>query len=355
MFANLNNIRIIDIANKANVSAGTVDRVIHNRGKVSTKTHEIVQKVIDELNYKPNTIAQALAMKKERVLYVLIPYILSGEYWEIVNFGIDKAQEELEVYGFTIKKMFFDQYCVETFNKCTEELKKTDDFDGIVIAPHFREETCCFADWLLENDIPYVFVDTEINHHNHFAYFGQNSHDCGRVFARLCLELLPPESNILIFNIHGGRNRKSSQVSVIEDGFCEYLKEVNQEKQVSVLEVCMDEPEINSKIDSFIKENPQIKVAVVFNSRAYYLAEYLELTNNDRIKILGLDLLKRNVEYLKKGQIKYLLSQKPETQGYNALKALSNYFIFKALPKNKMNYTSIDILIKENVDYYLMD
>ena len=353
MAANLNNIRIIDIANKANVSAGTVDRVIHNRGKVSKRTHEIVQKVIDELQYKPNTIAQALAMKKERIIYVLIPYVLPGEYWEIVNFGIDKAQEELEVYGTTIKKIFYDQYRVETFIKCVEELKQINEMDGVVIATHFPKETCLFADWLFENHIPYVFINIEINHDNYLAYFGHNSYVCGQIFARLCLELMPPESNMFIFNIHGKRNKKSSPVSVIENGFWDYLKEVDHEKQVLVLEVCMKDRKINSKIDAFINKNPQVKIAVVFNSRAYYLAEYLESTNNNQIKILGLDLLKRNVDYLKKGQIKYLLSQKPETQCYNALKALSNYLIFKTLPERKMNYTPIDILIKENVDYYL--
>ena len=207
--------------------------------------------------------------------------------------------------------------------------------------------------WRNLGNIPCVFVDTELIHDKLLAYFGKNSHDCGRVFARLCLEILPSESNILIFDIHGKKNRKSSMVSIIENGFCEYLKEANQENRMLRLEVCMNDHEINSKIDFFINKNPQIKIAVVFNSRAYYLAEYLESTNNDQIKILGLDLLEKNVEYLKKGQISCLLSQKPETQCYNALKTLSNYHIFKKLPKKKMNYTPIDILIKENVDYYL--
>ena len=353
MDSNLNNIRIIDIANKANVSVGTVDRVIHNRGNVSERTNKRVQKVIEELQYKPNTIAQALAMKKERTLYVLIPHVLSGEYWEMVNIGITNAQEELEVYGFVIKKIFYDQYRVETFVQCAEELKQNKEFDGLVLSTHFMEETCHFADWLFENNIPYVFINSEINHTNHLAYFGQNSYDCGRVFARLCLELLPPESDILNFDIHGKRNKKPSHVSIMENGFYEYMKEVNRKKRVLTLDVCMNEPEFNNKIESFMNENPTVKIAIVFNSRAHYLAEYLELTNNDQLKILGLDLVKRNVEYLKKGQIKYLLSQKPETQCYNALKTLSNYLIFKILPKTKMNYTPIDILIKENVDYYL--
>lgn len=41
------NYTIKDIARMAGVSAGTVDRVLHNRGDVSEKSKEKVQKVLD--------------------------------------------------------------------------------------------------------------------------------------------------------------------------------------------------------------------------------------------------------------------------------------------------------------------
>ena len=43
-----------DIARMAGVSAGTVDRVLHNRGDVSPKSKAKVQKVLDEIHYQPN-------------------------------------------------------------------------------------------------------------------------------------------------------------------------------------------------------------------------------------------------------------------------------------------------------------
>jgi len=47
-------IRIKDVALKANVSTGTVDRVIHNRGRVAKDVKERVLKIIKKLNYEPN-------------------------------------------------------------------------------------------------------------------------------------------------------------------------------------------------------------------------------------------------------------------------------------------------------------
>ncbi|HNX12560.1 MAG TPA: LacI family DNA-binding transcriptional regulator, partial [Paludibacteraceae bacterium] len=42
-------VRIKDIAVLAGVSEGTVDRVLHNRGEVSKKSKEAVEKVLKEI------------------------------------------------------------------------------------------------------------------------------------------------------------------------------------------------------------------------------------------------------------------------------------------------------------------
>ena len=56
-------IRIKDIALKAQVSTGTVDRVIHNRGRVAEDVKERVLKIIKDLNYEPNLMARMLGSK----------------------------------------------------------------------------------------------------------------------------------------------------------------------------------------------------------------------------------------------------------------------------------------------------
>ena len=76
------NYTIKDIARMAGVSAGTVDRVLHNRGDVSSKSKAKVQKVLDEIHYQPNVFAIGLAAKKKYTFICLIPY-----YIELLAFG----------------------------------------------------------------------------------------------------------------------------------------------------------------------------------------------------------------------------------------------------------------------------
>lgn len=59
------NIRIVDIAKMAGVSVGTVDRVIHNRGRVSEENRKKVQAILEMVHYQPNLMARSLASKKQ--------------------------------------------------------------------------------------------------------------------------------------------------------------------------------------------------------------------------------------------------------------------------------------------------
>ena len=65
---------ISEIAHRARVSIGTVDRVIHNRGRVAKKTEEKIKKIIKELDFKPNIYARNLKLKKHILSEFCCPY-----------------------------------------------------------------------------------------------------------------------------------------------------------------------------------------------------------------------------------------------------------------------------------------
>ena len=58
-------VTVKQIAELANVSRGTVDRVLNNRSGVSEATRQKVLKIAKELHYEPNFLAKALVSKKE--------------------------------------------------------------------------------------------------------------------------------------------------------------------------------------------------------------------------------------------------------------------------------------------------
>ena len=84
-------IRIKDIARLADVSVGTVDRVIHGRSGVSESSRKRVEEILKQLDYQPNMYASALASNKKYSFACLLPQHLEGEYWTDVEKGISKA------------------------------------------------------------------------------------------------------------------------------------------------------------------------------------------------------------------------------------------------------------------------
>ena len=54
---------IKEIAKASGVSVATVSNIINEKGKVSEETRIRVQKVIEEMNYTPNSVAKNLKTK----------------------------------------------------------------------------------------------------------------------------------------------------------------------------------------------------------------------------------------------------------------------------------------------------
>ena len=71
----------------------------------------------------------------------------------------------------------------------------------------------------------------------------------------------------------------------------------------------------------------------------------------DNVRMVCMDLTTPNAAAIKKGQIKFLIGQGPEYQGFYAMKTLLEYLIFKK-PVKVVNHMQLDILTRETVDYY---
>lgn len=74
-----------DIARIAGVSLSTVSHVVNNTRFVSEEIKQRVQKVIDELNYKPSLVARSLKMKETNTLGMLVTASNNPFFSEVVR------------------------------------------------------------------------------------------------------------------------------------------------------------------------------------------------------------------------------------------------------------------------------
>lgn len=349
-----NKIRIKDIAKLAGVSVGTVDRVLHNRGQVAEESRAKIQHILDELNYEPNILARSLASKRSYVFVTLLPEFIksAGEYWEAPYRGIEKAWREIADYNIAIKSLFFNQFNVSSFNEKVAELLSLQP-DAVVLAPIFIEQTIQLCKQLDDKGIRYTFIDSNIEGANNLAYFGQHSYQSGYLAARLLESGLSEGSQIAIF-IPDGENM-SNQAQSRENGFMAYFKDKGILDRYRFLKCKYDinsETRREEQMVRFFKMNNPVAAALVFNSRVYEIARVIEHHDMRDIKLLGYDLLKENEAFLRKDVITFLIAQRPEEQGNQSITSMFNSLVFKKeVVKNQ--YIPIDILTKENLEYYI--
>lgn len=344
-------IRIVDIANKAEVSAGTVDRFIHQRGKISKKATEKIQKAIKELGYEPDILARNLALKKELKIICLLPNPKDTKYWERPDAGIDKAIKELSSFKVTIEKIYFKPTLNSFQEVCNQAIKNN--ADGIIYVPMFFNESIVFAEKLTKLEIPFIQINIHQAGVNPLSFIGQHAYDAGKVAASLCQMALRDNQEILITYISKEQQDYSHHHARIE-GFLQFFDNSTCNKPpIHHLNLRIDETESSYKkqLINFLSEHPEISVIYVPNSRAYQIASILQTSDNANKMVIGFDTLTENVQYLKEGVIDILIGQQSKAQGFNAVMLLFNV-LFKKDKIPVTNYLPIDILNKENINYY---
>ena len=345
-------IKIKDIANKAGVSPGTVDRVLHNRGNVSEASRKKVEEVLKHINYMPNVYASALASKKTFSLLAVIPEYLPGDYWENIELGIAQAAREIIDFRVSVDVIYFDQYEIESFCQAMETVLKKSP-EGVLLTPSLKSVTYDFTCKLDQKKIPYVFIDSFVEEAHPLAYFGQHSRQSGYLGAKLLFTQKPDLQEIAVFSFFHVGQKPSNQISMRMTGFSEYIMEKRTGCKLHRVTLDAESPNQNEEtMRNLFFNNKGIDGAIIFSSRAYIVADFLRKNNLNHISFLGYDLLDKNIIRLKDNTISYLIAQRPEEQGYKGIKALTGHLVFKK-KINQVNYTPIDILTQENIDFYL--
>lgn len=339
----------MDIAQKAGVSIGTVDRVIHDRGEVSEETKDKILKIIKEFDFRPNILASSLASKKVSAFASLIPRA-SGvdEYWSKPIQGIEKATNQLKQFGVVMNRFFFKMEESVTF---IAEAKKILEIspDGIVLAPWFKREALEFTRILDQRRIPYVFIDSTLKEANPVSFIVQDSYQSGFLAGKLLDYGIRERSTILLIHITK-ELENTNHLLQREKGFLQYFKSKVNSHRIVPLEIKGAESEIAEKLEEFGINPDSVEAVFVTNSKVHLAANYFRLLNQNP-KMVGYDLIKSNVDLLRQGKIDFLLCQKPELQGYMALNLLFDHVLKKEKVK-KENFTSIDIITRENIEYY---
>jgi LacI family transcriptional regulator len=81
---------IYDVARLAGVSTATVSRALNGTGQIAPSTRASIEAAVEQLGYRPNTIARSLVTKSTQTIALLLPDITNPFYAALVS-GIQQV------------------------------------------------------------------------------------------------------------------------------------------------------------------------------------------------------------------------------------------------------------------------
>ena len=335
-----------EIARLAKVSIGTVDRVLHNRGRVAKATEEKVRRIIKQLNYKPDVYARNLKLSKAWNFGVIMPEVdQDSRYWLMPRQGIESAVQELNPLKIKVYYYYFNKYDDVSFHlNCQKALDA--DLDGLIIAPVLGKATRKFIS-CIPGDLPYVFIDSFVPDAGPLAVIGQDSLRAGRLAASLMCLLVPSGGELVVIRSLPWDYHIEQRVR----GFIDYFKtrkgyassvyDIHNHKNGAIF---------GNVIERIKEKHGDLKGLFVSNANTYPFVKFLNPPGSEKkISVIGFDLIRENVRLLKSGGIDFLISQRPRMQGYQAIYSLYRHLILNE-PVEKELFMSLEIVTKENID-----
>ena len=352
---------IREIAERSGVSIGTVDRIIHQRGRFSEQTAERVRRVIAEADYRPNPIARQLSRSALLRVAVLMPYPeQDSNYWALPLSGIRRAERDLADFGVSVTTHHFDRYLNGSFSAAAASLLSSAP-DACILAPLVERESRAFLARLADS-MPLVFFDTDLPQARRTGFIGQDSAQSGRLAARLLQMLTGGAGRCIVVAPDAENHHLASRIC----GFSERFDHPPQIVRVSV-----ESDQVVGALHASLQRSITSEVSGIFvaDASVHYVAHYLckaapfmatasasasatasAAERGPRPALVGCDLVPENRRWLERGLIDFILTQRPAEQGYRAVNRLFRaHVLSEQMPEHE--YTPIDIVTQENLAY----
>lgn len=268
--------KIDDVAKLAQVSKSTVSRVLNNRGYLSQNTIEKVYQAIEELNYRPNTIARQLYSNKTNIIGLIFPTVNNPFYAEMV--------EALE------KKLFNRGFKVILGNSMNDPHKEetyllqllSHQVDGLIVGAHNQD----LKEYQKKNLPPIVAIDMNLN--PEIPVVSSDNYQGGKIATQLLLKSGAKE----IIHINGPASVKSpaqkrrqayedvlKENNLIPHTYTVSLKDSKSKKIQIFREIFREHPLVDG-----IFASSDINAALIIQ-----IAKQLGIKVPDDLKVIGYD------------------------------------------------------------------
>ena len=318
------------IAERAGVSIGTVDRVLHNRPYVKAEVRERILQVMEELDYRPNRMASVLAMSNTPRYLAVIQPVWKGYLREAMAAGVARFLEEHRDYNVSVKVWEYPQEDVET---CLRQIGEAlrEGAHAIALCPTDCQEIRDRLSDLADQKLPVITFNSDVPNAYRLCYVGENSHRAGRVAGELAFKFLRPGDHPLL--VYAGPSYAGHKARA--DGFLERLEELGFPREnCRIAATHNDYAETYAAVKQALSETPAPPYIYMANRSVPACVKAIEDSGMlGQVRVLSHDCNPEISQFLREGKVDFTIDQDLAYQSYQALTLLLRCLSEHKLPE----------------------
>jgi len=338
-------ITIKKIAEICNVSRGTVDRVLNNRGKVKPETERFVRKIAEQMGYEPNPAGKALAAKKKNIVVGVVLISEGNPFFDEVIRGIRESEKEYTAYGVSVLIQTMHGYDVEEQCRLMEEVGSQ--VNALILNPISDLKVQHKIDQLVDRGVFIVTVNTDIENSKRSCYVGSDYINGGETACGIMGVLTGGRAKVGVvtgsFKVAGHNQRIAGFKKVMEKKY----------SQIEILEIVESEDDdiLAFEVTNRLLQNyPQLDALFITAGGVYGACRaVLSQARQQHIKIVSFDSAPNTVEMLKQQVIDVTIYQHPYTQGRKAMQIVFSYLVNGLEIKKEKHILKNEIKVLENL------
>lgn len=332
------------IAELANVSRGTVDRVLNNRTGVNPLVRKKVQEIADTLDYQPNLLGKALVNLTDILKIGVILTPENNPFIDEIKIGINHAMVEYGHYGIEVVVRTLPSLDPLAQLVILNEMEQ-DNISAIAMIPLDNTIVKDKINHLCANSIPVITFNSRIEDVDILCFVGQN-HCLGGACAGSLMGKLLPEGGELGIII------SAKTLACHRDrlhGFSERIK--SQFPKISIASVMenADKDELAFECAlRLLNEFPRLRGIYITGGGIVGLGKAVKIASRN-LKIVSHDFIGETAQLLKDGILDFAIGQNPQLQGYLLIKLFFYYFLKKESPAKTNIDIPLEIATEDNI------
>ena len=345
-------VSILEIAKLAGVSRGTVDRVIHKRGKVKQEVEEKILRIIQETGYVPPSAREPDVVREQKPkktwfkIGFLVPYE-DHPFFQTMIQGARMAEQECGENSVMLIVEAANGYDGQNHIQALQHLAEQN-VDGICAVSVDDSKVVSEFNEVIRKGTPIITVNSDVHNIKRICYVGCNALESGRIAAGVFGMMFKDSANIIIVTGSPLMRMHNQRVQGFFEGAIDRIKHVHI---VDVVE-CADRDEIAyEKVCASLKRMPEVDgIYIAAEGISGVCMAVKDSGLEDQIRIVCHDSSPRTVQLLREGLIDATVCQEGFLQGMRAVQLMMEHLSSQASLPRDGYFTHCYLKIRENFE-----